>query len=66
MRLIYFAEMYPRAKCHYFPENEGLQYRDLQLVKQAYESRHFKKIYAKSYLAEGKPKILSLDESEVN
>lgn len=44
--------MYPRAKCHYFPENEGLQYRDLQLVKQAYESKQFKKIYAKSYLAE--------------
>jgi hypothetical protein len=61
--------MYPRAEPHYFPDNEGLQYRDLQLVKQAYESKQFKKIYAKSYLAEktqAKPKILSLDESEVN
>lgn len=59
---------------HFFPENEGMNYKDLSLVKYAYENKQFGKIYARNYLQKGKgqdrggseqPKILALDENEV-
>lgn len=65
--------MYPRKKPHFFPENEGMNYRDLSLVKHAYENKQFGKIYAKAKLANfhhrsgsEKPKILALDEEQVS
>lgn len=63
--------MYPRQVPHFFPQNEGLKYQDLSLVKHAYENKKFGKIYARCYLAKKdrvgseQPKILTLDEGEV-